>query len=176
MAKLTEEQLSERLEELKNIKFDLDVDPVAKGLNSLNGKIAEVQANKSRVSYLVGEAMQNVAAHEIEKESVQGEYDRNLEMLLATDATVAAQKSAEMRNTHAKMKMTDLVLKLHHAEIASIRAGWYMKILQNVHSNLESANNNLSRQITVIQMDQNLQGGNNGNNNFQRGTLKNINI
>jgi hypothetical protein len=173
MAKLTEEQLSERLEELKTIKFDLDVDPVSKGLNSLNAKIAEVQANKSRVSYLVGEAMQNTAAHKIEEESIRGEYERSLEMILATDQQVAAQKSAEMRNTHAKMKMPDLVLKLHHAEIASIRADWYMKILQNVHSNLESANNNLSRQITVIQMDQALQGS---GINVSRGTLKNINI
>jgi hypothetical protein len=166
---LTEEQMAEKLEEVSKIKFFLDPDPSVLGLSSILVKLAECQLQKDRVSSLVMEAMRNVAAHEIDHERVQGEYDRNLEMLLATNATVAAQKSAEMRNTHAKMLMTDLVLKLHHAEIASIRASWFMKILQNVYSNLESANNNLSRQITVLQLDQNISGNN-------RGMIKNINL
>jgi tRNA(Glu) U13 pseudouridine synthase TruD len=113
-----------------------------------------------------------MSEHEIQKEMVQGEYDRNLEMYLATDATVAAQKSAEMRNTHAKLKMPEKVLALHQAEVASIRASWYMKILQNMYSNLESANNNLSRQITVLQLEQGISSG----GNLNRGMIKSINI
>lgn len=168
---LTEEQISAHLEEVKKIQFFLDSDPLSKGLNSLNGKIAEVQANKDRISSLIIEAMRNVAEHDIVKETVQHDHDRQIELLLATDASVSAQKSAEMRNTHARLKMPELVLKLHHADIAQIKASWYLKILQSVHSNLESANSNLSRQITVLQMDQNLSGG-----NMNRGTVKTINI
>ena len=146
---LTEEQINERLEEVKKIKFFLDPDPTVLGLNSLLTKLAEIQLQKDRVSFLVMEAMKNMSEHDIQKEMVQGDYDRNLEMNLI-DPQVAAQKSAEMRNTHAKMKMSDKVLALHQAEVASIRASWYMKILQNFYSNLESANSNVSRQISVI--------------------------
>ena len=171
---LTEEQINERLEEVKKIEFYLDPDPSLLGLSSITVKLAEVQIQKNRVSALVMEAMKNMAAHEIEKETVQGEYDRNLEMHLATDPGVAAQKSAEMRNVHAKLKMSELVLKLHQSEVASIRASWFMKIMQNVYSNLESANNNLSRQITVLQLEQGINSG--GNNNMNRGVIKQINI
>ena len=170
---LTDDQIAEKLEEVKKIQIFLDPDPTVKGLVSLNYKIAEIQISKDRISSLILEAMRNVAEHDIIKETVQHEHDRQLEMLLATDATVSAQKSAEMRNTHARLKMPELVLKLHHADIAQIKASWYLKILQSVHSNLESTNSNLSRQITVIQMDQNLQGGGGSGN---RGSLKNINL
>lgn len=169
---LTEDQINERLEEVKKIRFFLDADPTVLGLNSLLTKLAEVQLQKDRVSFLVMESMKNMSEHEIQKEMVQGEYDRNLEMLLATDATVAAQKSAEMRQTHAKLKMPEKVLALHQAEVASIRASWYMKILQNMYSNLESANNNLSRQITVLQLENGISSG----AGLNRGTIKNINI
>lgn len=169
---LTEEQINERLEEVKKIRFFLDADPTVLGLNSLLTKLAEVQLQKDRVSFLVMESMKNMSEHEIQKEMTQGEYDRNLEMYLATDPGVAAQKSAEMRQTHAKLKMPEKVLALHQAEVASIRASWYMKILQNMYSNLESANNNLSRQITVLQLEQGISGG----SGLSRGTMKSINI
>jgi hypothetical protein len=168
---LSEEQINERLEEVKKIRVILDADPSVSGLSSILVKLAEMQLQKDRVAYLVMEAMRNMAEHEINKEMIQGEYDRNLELNLV-DPTVAAQKSAEMRQTHAKMKMSDLVLKLHQAEVASIRASWFMKILQNIYSNLESANNNISRQITVLQLEQGISGG----NNLNRGMIKNVNI
>jgi hypothetical protein len=156
MPKLTDDQISDKLEEVKKIRFFLDPDPTVTGLNSLLVKLAELQIQKDRVSYMVTDAMQNLAIHEIEKEVIQGEHDRQLDLLMATDATVQGQKSADMRNTHARMKMPELVLKLHHADVSHIKAGWYLKILQSVMSNLESANSNLSRQITVLQLSTNL--------------------
>jgi hypothetical protein len=116
--------------------------------------------------------MKNLAEHEILKDVAQNEHDRQQDLLIATDATVQAQKSAEQRSIHARLKMPEMVLKLHHADIALLKASWYLKCLQLVASNLESANSNLSRQITVIQMDQNLQGNGGGN----RSSIKSINI
>jgi hypothetical protein len=168
---LTEEQINERLEEVKKIRFFLDADPTVLGLNSLLTKLAECQLQKDRVSFLVMEAMKNMSEHEIQKEMTQGDYDRNMDLAL-TDPQVAAQKSAELRQTHAKLKMPEKVLALHQMEVASIRASWYLKILQSMYSNLESANNNLSRQITVLQ----LESGINGGSGLSRGTMKNINI
>lgn len=159
---LTEEQMSANLEEVKKIQVYLDEDPLAKGLVSVNNKLSEIQVAKDKVSSLLMSAMKNLAENEILKDQVQNKHDRQQDLLIATDATIQAQKSAEQRSIHARMKMPDLVLELHHADIALLKASWYLKCLQLVASNLESANANLSRQITVIQMDLNLQGPNAG--------------
>jgi hypothetical protein len=156
---LSEEQMAKNLEDVKRVRVELDPDPVVKGLASLNYKIAELQIAKDHVSGLLLEAMKSMAEHEILKDIAQNAHDRQLDLLVATDASVQAQKSAEQRSIHARMKMPELVLSLHHEEVASLKASWYMKCLQLVASNLESTNSNLSRQITVIQMDQALQGG-----------------
>lgn len=155
---LTDEQMALNLEDVKKIQIFLDDDPVSKGLVSLNNKLAEIQLAKEKITRMILEAMRNMAENEILKEIAQNEHDRKQDYLTATDASVQAQKSAEARAIHARLKMPDLVLNLHHAGISEVKASWYLKCLQLVSSNLESANSNLSRQITVIQMDQNLQG------------------
>jgi hypothetical protein len=170
---LTDEQMAEKLEAVKKIQVFLDPDPTTKGLVSLNYKLAELQIAKDHVTSLILEAMKNMSENEIVKETVQNEHDRKQDYLIATEPSVQAQKSAEARSIHARLKMPDLVMSLHHAEIAETKASWYLKCLQLVSSNLESANSNLSRQITVIQMDQNLQG-NNGSN--RSSTIKTLNI
>ncbi len=170
---LTDEQISENLEAVKKIQVFLDPDPTTKGLVSLNYKLAELQIAKDRVTSLLLEAMKNLSENEILKETVQNDHDRKQDYITATDASVQAQKSAEARAIHARLKMPDLVMNLHHAEIAETKASWYLKCLTLVSSNLESANSNLSRQITVIQMDQNLQG-NGGNRSAS--TIKTLNI
>lgn len=172
MAKLNDDQIAANLEEVKTIRFQLDPDPTSLGLNSILGKLAEVQQQKSRVSAMITEAMANVAIHEIEKESAQHEHDRKFDFFMATDDEVKNQKSAEQRNTHARLKMPDHVLSLHRADIGHIKSTWYLKLLQSVYSDLDSANTNLSRQITVLQLESNFQGGAGG---FNRGTVKQLN-
>ena len=155
---LSEEKMDANLEDVKKIQVYLDEDPLTKGLVSVNNKLAEIQIAKDKISGLLMEAMKNLAENEINKDVIQNTHDRQQDLLIATDATVQAQKSAEQRSIHARLKMPDQVLALHHADIALLKASWYLKCLQLVASNLESANANLSRQITVIQMDLNLQG------------------
>lgn len=159
---LSEEKMSENLDEVKKVQVYLDADPLSKGLVSVNNKLSEIQIAKDKVSSLLMEAMKNLAENEIVKDQAQNKHDRQQDLLIATDASIQAQKSAEQRSIHARMKMPDMVLELHHADIALLKASWYLKCLQLVASNLESANANLSRQITVIQMDLNLQGPNAG--------------
>jgi|SRR5665213_1056157 hypothetical protein len=169
---LTDEQMAERLDTVKKIQVFLDPDPIVKGLMSLNYKLAELQLAKDHVSGMILEAMKNMAEHEILKDTAQNAHDRKQDLLIATDASIQNQKSAEQRSIHARLKMPDLVMNLHLEEVAEMKASWYLKCLQLVASNLESANSNLSRQITVIQMDQNLQGG--GGN--RSASVKSINI
>jgi hypothetical protein len=168
---LSEEQMAKNLEDVKRVRVELDPDPVVRGLSSLNLKIAEIQIAKDHVSGLLLEAMKSTAEHEILKDIAQNAHDRQVDLLIATDASVQAQKSAEQRSIHARLKIPQQVLDLHHCEVALLKSQWYLKCLQLVASNLESTNSNLSRQITVIQMDSALQGGNLAN----RGTLKTFN-
>jgi hypothetical protein len=170
---LSEEQIAKNLDDVKKIQVYLDEDPLSKGLVSVNNKLSEIQIAKDKVSSLLMDAMKNLAEHEILKDMAQNEHDRQQDLFIATDKDVQAQKSAEQRSIHARLKMPELVLKVHHTEIALLKASWYLKCLQLVASNLESANSNLSRQITVIQMDLNLQGGNVG---AQRSTTKTLNF
>jgi hypothetical protein len=149
---LTDDEVQARLQEIQTVRVSLDTDPIANGLTSLNHKLSEVQLWKDRISFLLHEAIRNQTEAEILHESAQSEYDRQMDLLLATDGTVQAQKSEAMRSAYARTKMPELVLKLHHSEIEFIKASGYLKGLQSLISNLESANSNLSRQITVLQL------------------------
>lgn len=163
--------MQSRLTELGQVRVELDIDPINNGIGSLNAKLAAIQLHKDRVSYLITEALQNSNSAEIVFEQLKGEYERALEVLLATDSTVQAQKSAEMRNAVAKQKIAEQVLRLHHAEIDMLKASGYLKVLQSVASNLESTNSNLSRQITVIQLAASMHEVSRSSNGAQPGTL-----
>lgn len=149
---LTDDEIQARLVEIGNARISLDQDPVANGLTSLNQKLSEVQLQKDRVSFLLTEAIRNHTEAEILRDAAQHEYDSQMDYLLATDGTVQAQKSEAMRTAYARTKMSETVLKLHHAEIELVKASGYLKGLQSLIGNLESANSNLSRQITVLQL------------------------
>lgn len=152
MILLTEQQIADRLQEISQVRMALDPDPTANGLGSLNRKLSEIQLHKDRVSYLVTEALHNSNLAEIEHTKVQGDYDRQLQTLMATDSTVMAGKSAEARTSLANQKMPQLVLKVHDAKVEMLKASGYLNVLKNIYSNLESCNSNLSRQITVLQL------------------------
>jgi predicted ABC-type ATPase len=152
MKLLTEQEMSERLAEVATCRVALDPDPMANGISSLNEKLASIQLFKDRVAFLLTEAFQNSNSAEIIFETLKSEHDRQIETLLSTDSSVMACKSAELRNATAKQKITEQVLRLHHAEIDLLKCQGYLKVLQNIHNNLESCNSNISRQITVLQL------------------------
>lgn len=171
MKLLTEQEMGERLAEVATLRVALDPDPMANGLSSVNKKIAELQLYKDRLSYLITEGLHNNNSAEIEYEKLKSEYERQIETLLATDSSVMAQKSAEMRNATAKQKMPELVLKVHFAEIEKLKSSGYLNVLKNIYSNLESCNSNLSRQITVLQLGLNIGEVSRSANGAPAGTL-----
>jgi hypothetical protein len=172
MKLLTENEMQERLSEVATLRVALDPDPMANGLTSVNKKIAELQLYKDRLSYLITEALHNQNTSEVLYETIKGEYDRELEILLATDSQVMTQKSAEMRNATAKQRIPEKVLKVHRAEIDHLKAQGYLNVLKNIYGNLESCNSNLSRQITVLQMSMQLNGiQRSANGEYQAGQI-----
>lgn len=149
---LTDDELSARHEELQKIRIHLDEDPLSNGLTGVNAKIAQVQGQKDRVSALLLEAIKNRSLAQILHDTSKGAYERRLYELLVTDADVMAQKTEKLRESMANTRISDLLMKTTYAEIDLVKADAYYKGLYQMYENLESANSNLSRQISVLQM------------------------
>ena len=149
---LTSDEIELRLLELQKVRIDLDGDPVASGLASINKKIAELQGWKDRVSALLIEAIKNKTEAQLLSESKKFEYDQQQNVLFATDPEVQNQKNEKSRTAVASTKMAEQVLQTHYAEKDLLAADAYYKCVQQVYMNLEGANSNLSRQISVVQM------------------------
>src|SRR5579863_3194874 len=149
---LTAEEYNKHYEVLKTLSLDLDVDPITKGLDSLTKKLSEVQELRNRVSKAMLIAIQNKTEAEIEYKRVDNILETRKTTLVLQDDFVRGQKSQEMRDLAAQSKMPELVLEQHQKEVDLVRADAYLKFVQQISDNLEAANTNLSRQISVIQM------------------------
>lgn len=149
---LSEQEYEVRLSELKKVQIVLDENPVAGGLLAISQKIAQIQGNKDRVSALFVEAINNRSQAQIMLNEAKADYDQKLHNLLATDEDVQRQKNMAAQKAMADTKISQEVLQAHWAEKAFEEADAYYKCVQHIYGNLESANGNLSRQISVVQM------------------------
>ena len=149
---LTDEDYEKRYKELSTVKIELDPDPLSTGLPSINRKIAELQSQRERVNAMLIEAIKNKSEANILFDAKKGDHGRQLENLLATDQDVKVQKSSELRKATANVKLKDLVIDMAYSELEAQKADAYYKCVQQMYGHLESANMNLSRQISVIQM------------------------
>jgi len=153
---LKEEDYKTRLVDLNEMYVKLDSDPVADGLSTISEKIAEIQSKKDTVSSYLVEAIANKSYYEsvydTEKLNIELEQDR----LCATDADVKSQKSDTSRKSAANVKMSDKLLANHTNLLAFVTAESYLKSVYQVYNNLCSAQENLSRQISVVQMSMNI--------------------
>lgn len=148
----TAEDYQKRYIVLKDMSISLDKDPIIVGLSSLTAKLAEVTHLRNRVSVALAEAIQNKSEAEIESSIIEHQFDAQLANLMITDEYVRGQKSDKSREAAAQTKMPELLLKKHYKEVENIRADAYEKFVRQIHDNLEAANNNVSRQISVVQM------------------------
>lgn len=141
-----------RYKVLEAIRLDLDEDPVANGLQSLTTKLSQVQGLRNRINSAIGEALRNKADTEIALKSLEHEKEVALARLMSGDSEVSGQRSDKLREAAAQTKVAELLLRIHHAGVSHIKAKTYMDYLERLHSTLEAANYNLSRQISVVQM------------------------
>jgi len=149
---LTPEEYDVRFDELQKVRIELDEDPVANGLASINKKIAQLQGQKDRVGKLLLEAIKNKTEAQLILDANKSAYERELDKLLATDVEVQNQKNEKSRTAVANTKVSEHVLQTHYAENDFTTADAYYKCVQQIYTNLESVNSNLSRQISVVQM------------------------
>ena len=148
----TTEMYRERLAKLSSASVSLDRDPVSGGLTSINAKIAEVQAQKDFVNQKLIEAIGNKVAREVDFKSTSFDYERKYDNLMQTDSDVYSQKSDAARRSAANVKIGQLVIDIHAKSLELARADNYLKAVYQIYNNLHSAQEGLSRQISVIQM------------------------
>ena len=153
---LTTEEYKPRLAEMSKIKIELDSDPVINGLIGITDKIAQIQNTKTKLVKLLVESVNNKSEAEMLYKDATFQYDRKLDNLLATDKNVQGQKTAEMRKATANNQLTKELLSQHHSHMDYIQADSYYKSVRHVHDLMDSAKDNISRQISVIQLGVNI--------------------
>jgi hypothetical protein len=143
---------SELRRELSEIHIDLDADPAAMGIGTLNTKIAEVHALKDRVATILAEAIANVSERSRTHNEAKIIYEAKFDAILNNDPSIQALKSEGLRRAGCNAKLPDEFARVNATEIDLGDAESFQKIVQAKYNLLDSANTNISRQISVIQL------------------------
>ena len=146
------EKYSELRRELQTIRIDLDPDPAATGIGQLNEKIAEVHALKDRVSSVMSEAIANVAEHERKYQESKIVYECKFDAILNNTKAIQEMKSDALRRAAVNAQLPDEFAKMNTTKIDLGDAEAFQKLVQAKYNLLDSANTNISRQISVIQL------------------------
>lgn len=146
------EKYAEMRRELASIQIELDQDPAAAGIGTLNAKIAEVHAMKERVATIMAEAIANVAERNRSHQEAKMVYESKFDAILNNDATVRELKSEGLRRAACNAKLPDEYARVNATEIDLNDAESFQKLVQAKYNLLDSANTNISRQISVIQL------------------------
>ncbi len=139
------------LDELSNIGVKLDEDPIAAGLTSLNAKTAQIDAQKTRVGYILTKAIKNENNIDIVNSFVDRIYEkRRADLLQSPD--IAKLSNQSLRDAAVTMQL-DTILDLQ-SDIKQMlsKAKIFTKITQQTLNMLEGTNKNISRQLTTIQV------------------------
>ena len=146
------EKYSELRKELASIHIELDADPAAIGIGHLNEKIAEVHALKERVSGILSEAIANVADREHLYQETKIAYEAKFDAILNGDTTISQLKSDALRRAAVNSQLPEEFAKACALKIDLGDAESFQKLVQSKYNLLDSANTNISRQISVIQL------------------------
>lgn len=146
------EKYSEIRRELASIRIELDPDPAATGIGQLNEKIAEVHALKDRVSSIMSEAIANVAEHERLHQQAKIVYETKFDAILNNTKAIQEMKSDALRRAAVNAQLPDEFSRMNATKIDLGDAEAFQKLVQTKYNLLDSANTNISRQISVIQL------------------------
>jgi len=139
-------------EELSNIKIELDADPATVGIGTLNEKIAQVHALKERTSSILGEAIANVFERKRVYQELKLDYETKFDRTLHGSDQIRGLKSEGLRRAACNAELPDEFAKVNSAEIDLMEAEGFQKLVQSKYNLLDSANTNISRQISVIEL------------------------
>jgi len=137
-------------QELISSYVPLDEDPTAGSLSSLNVKIAKIDALKTRMGYILNEAIENEANLDKVKKSFNTEFSI-CKATLGMQEKIMILKSQGMRDSAILLELLQLneLELIIEGKVADAKT--FTKRVQNVFNSLDSTNKNISRQLTTIQ-------------------------
>lgn len=139
------------LEEISGTGVALKEDPIDEGLTKLNGIIAQIDAQKTRVSAIVGRAIRNENEFEILYKRMQSIYKREYDSRLPK-SPVADYPNAPSREAACNRILQNVKKLMESIEGSYSQAKTFTKIAAVHLAKLDSTNKNISRQITVLQL------------------------
>lgn len=139
------------IEELNAQGVLLNEDPGAVPLNKLNAQIAQVDAQKTRTATIFSQAITNEDGLNVLVKKIsaifKAEFDNRLPQSPVKDFSNKELREGACNTLLAKLK--DAVSAI---EGSLSQAKTFTKVVQNELSKLDSTNKNISRQITVLQI------------------------
>jgi hypothetical protein len=139
-------------QELDAITIDLDTDPASTGVGSINSKIAEVHALKERVAAILTDAIKNVHEREKIHKEADYSYQKKFDKILYEDESIQKMRSDTLRKAAINARISDDYMDVQAKAIDLNDAKGFQKMVQTKFDLLDSANNNISRQITVVDL------------------------
>jgi len=137
--------------ELENYGVTLAEDPTTEGIQKLNGLIAQIDAQKTRVSNIVSTAINNDNNLEVLYKKIQGIYKREFDSRLP-HPPVSEFSNMQSREAACNSILKDLKTLVNAIEGSYSQAKMFTKMAYTALSKLDSTNKNISRQITVLQL------------------------
>lgn len=139
------------IKELNGQGVLLNEDPGAVPLNKLNAQIAQVDAQKTRTATIFSQAITNEDGLNVLVKKIgaifKAEFDNRLPQSPVKDFSNKELREGACNTLLAKLK--DAISAI---EGSLSQAKTFTKVVQNELSKLDSTNKNISRQITVLQI------------------------
>lgn len=142
---------SKFLKELQEMGVALNEDPSAFGLASLNVQIAKVDAQKTRAAAILGIAITNESRIEVWSKKLNAIYKREFDLHLPK-SPVKEFSNKELREAACNILLSELTKATDAIDGSLAQAKSFTKFVQNTLDKLDSTNKNISRQITVLQI------------------------
>ena len=139
------------IQELEKCGITLDEDPSENNLSDLNMKIAKIDAQKARASVIANLATANENELEMIMSRAQSLLDHESNKLLLS-AEIKVLPNKELREAAVNVVLYHLRTLVSAIKSSLSRAKTFSKMVSNSVSMLDSANKNISRQITVLQL------------------------
>jgi hypothetical protein len=141
------------IDELQSTGLAIQEDPGGEPLSTLNLKIAQIDAQKTRVATIYTMAIANENEFEILACKVNMLFKREFDRQLPKEP-VRGLSNKELREAACNSILQELKDLVDAINGSLMQAKSFSKIVATTLAKLDSTNKNISRQITVLQLQQ----------------------
>lgn len=136
--------------EFSEMGIYLDEDPTSIGLNNLNLKIAQIDAQKTRAGYILMLAIKHESTIEVICKFINRVYEKKRAIIFNTQS-IKELANQNLRDAAVQRELQDILNIQNDLDISLSKAKSFTKITQQMFNALDSTNKNISRQLTTVQ-------------------------